>query len=557
MNRHLALGIDFGSLSGRALLVDLATGAEEGLVVCPYKHGFIEDTLPSGGVKLPPDWTLQDPADYLDVLASIPRLLAQSRADAAEVVGVGIDFTASTVLPVQADGTPLCFLPAFKSHPHAYVKAWKHHAAQPYANRISELARTRGESFLGRYGGRISSEWLLPKLMQILEEAPEVYAAMDRLIEATDWIVEQLTGQERRSSCAAGYKALWSKRDGYPARGFFASLDGRLADAVASKLSLQVYPVGSRAGSITAAASALTGLLPGTPVAVGHVDAHVTFPAAGLSRPGQLLMILGTSTCHLLLAEEEKAVPGICGAVEDGILPGYWGYEAGQPCVGDLFDWFVRRQVPPAYHEQAAERSCSIHQVLREKAMLLKPGESGLVALDWWNGNRSVLGDADLSGLLIGMTLATRPEAVYRALIEATAFGSRLIVEQFEAGGLPVREIHACGGIAARDPFLMQIYADVLRRPIRVSASRQAAALGSALYGAVAAGPERGGFADIRSAVQRVPREAGTVYEPDRSREAAYNRLFACYSQLHDWFGRGGHDIMKQLKALRLETSLP
>jgi len=268
-------------------------------------------------------------------------------------------------------------------------------------------------------------------------------------------------------------------------------------------------------------------------------------------------MILGTSTCHLLLAEEEKAVPGICGAVEDGILPGYWGYEAGQPCVGDLFDWFVRRQVPPAYHEQAAERSCSIHQVLREKAMLLKPGESGLVALDWWNGNRSVLGDADLSGLLIGMTLATRPEAIYRSLIEATAFGSRLIVEQFEAGGLPVCEIHACGGIAARDPFLMQIYADVLRRPIRVSASRQAAALGSALYGAVAAGPERGGFADIGSAVQHVPREAGTVYEPDPSREAAYNRLFACYSQLHDWFGRGGHDIMKQLKALRLETSLP
>ncbi|NLO34757.1 MAG: ribulokinase [Clostridiaceae bacterium] len=557
MERRLALGIDFGSLSGRAMLVDLATGAEAGLVVCPYQHGFIEDVLPASGAKLPPDWTLQDPADYLAVLAAVPDLLTQARADASEVVGVGIDFTASTVLPVRADGTPLSFLPAFRTHPHAYVKVWKHHAAQMYANRINELARSRGETFLSRYGGRVSSEWLLPKLMQILEEAPEVYAAMDRLVEATDWIVQQLTGQEKRSSCAAGYKALWNKREGYPAPGFFGELDGRLADVVTTKLSPHVFPVGSRAGTITAAAASLTGLLPGTPVAVGNVDAHVTFPAAGLTRPGQLLMILGTSTCHLLLGEEEKAIPGICGAVEDGILPGYWGYEAGQPCVGDLFDWFVHTQVPPSYHEEAANRACSIHQVLREKAMRLGPGESGLVALDWWNGNRSVLADADLSGLLLGMTLTTRPEAIYRALIEATAFGSRLIVGQFEAGGLPVHDIHACGGIAARDPFLMQIYADVLGRPIRVSANRQAAALGSALYGAVAAGPGRGGFPDIEAAVNSVPQVPGTVYEPDLSHRGVYEQLFACYSQLHDWFGRGGHDIMKRLKALRLEASLP
>lgn len=549
---QLALGIDFGSLSGRAVLLNTETGSLVASAVHPYAHGFIEDRLPAGKEKLPPDWTLQDPRDYLAVLEqAVPAVLRQAGASAADVIGVGIDFTASTVLPVTQDGTPLCFLPDFRTRPHAYVKAWKHHAAQPEADRLNEIASARKEPFLSRYGGKVSAEWLFPKLWQILNEAPDVYQAMDRFMEATDWIVLQLTGRERRSSCAAGYKALWSRRQGYPPDDFFKALDPRLERVVDEKLSRQIWPIGDKAGEITPQAARLTGLLPGTAVAVGLVDAHVAAPAAGITDAGQLLMILGTSTCHMLLGRDEIPVPGICGVVEDGVLPGYFAYEAGQNCVGDLFDWFVKNNVPPAYHQEAVAQGESIHKVLREKVMRQKPGASGLLALDWWNGNRSVLVDGDLTGLLLGLTPATRPEEIYRALIEATAFGTRVILENFVSSGLPVDSLQACGGIADRDPFLMQIYADVTGREIRVSASRQTMAVGSALYGAVAAGQARGGFAGIREATGIISRVNDIIYRPIAENAAIYAKLYVEYRLLHDYFGRDGTVVMKRLKAMR------
>lgn len=552
MSRKLALGVDFGSLSGRALLVDVATGEEVASAVHAYAHGFIEEKLPATGEQLPPDWTLQDPQDYLDVLAAtIPMALAQAGASAADVIGVGIDFTACTVLPIDQNGTPLCFLPEWRGNKHAYVKKWKHHAAQDEANKLNAIAAERGEGFLARYGGKISSEWLMPKLWQILDEAPEVYEAMDRFIEATDWIVLQLTGQERRSSCTAGYKALWNKKLGYPDSDFYKALDPRLEKVVDEKLSRDIYPIGSKAGEITQAAAELTGLLPGTAVAVGNVDAHVAVPAVGITDAGQMLMIMGTSTCHVLLGREEVNVPGMCGVVEDGVLPGFLGYEAGQSCVGDHFDWFVRQCVPPAYHREAAERSISIHRVLREKAMLQKPGESGLLALDWWNGNRSVLVDVDLTGMMVGMTLATKPEEIYRALIEATAYGTRMIIETFEESQVPIRELFACGGIAAKDPFMMQIYADVTRREIRISDSMQTVALGAAMFGAVAAGKNRGGYDSIFDAARTMPRLKEEVYRPNLEHAAAYDQLYAEYKILHDYFGRGANDVMKRLKAIK------
>jgi L-ribulokinase len=553
MARKLALGVDFGSLSGRALLIDVSTGEEVASVVSNYTHGFIEEQLPASGEVLPPDWTLQDPQDYLDVLAEIiPAVLLSSGATASDIIGVGVDFTACTVMPILSDGTPLCFLPDFRSNKHAYVKKWKHHAAQDEANRLNEIAQSRGEAFLARYGGKISSEWLVPKAWQILDEAPEVYAAMDRLIEATDWIVMQLTGQERRSSCTAGYKALWNKRLGYPDNAFFRALDPRLEHLVDDKLSREIWPIGSKAGEITPQAAALTGLLPGTAVAVGNVDAHVAVPAVGITQAGQMLMIMGTSTCHIVLGQEEINVPGMCGVVEDGVVPGFLGYEAGQSCVGDHFDWFVRQAVPPAYHQEAAERKISIHKVLREKAMRLAPGESGLLALDWWNGNRSVLVDVDLTGLILGLTLATKPEEIYRALIEATAYGTRMIIETFEHSGLPIDELFACGGIAAKDPFMMQIYADVTRREIRISDSAQTVALGAAMFGAVAAGSARGGFDSIIDAARVIPRLRDEVFRPDPAHADRYDQLYAEYRILHDTFGRGANDVMKRLKAIRL-----
>ena len=547
-----AIGVDFGTLSGRAVLVDVATGEEVATAVYEYSNGVIDRELPGTGTPLPPDTALQDPADYLRTFeVTIPQVLKESGVSPEQVIGIGIDFTACTMLPTKADGTPLCFLEEYRANPHSWVKLWKHHAAQPHANRLNAIARERGETFLGRYGGKISSEWFFPKAWQILEEAPEIYEAADRLIEAADWVVWQLTGVETRNACTAGYKAIWSKREGFPSREFFAALDPRLADIVDTKMSRVILPQGARAGGVTPGMAAKLGLRPGTAVAVANVDAHVSVPAATVVTPNKMVMVMGTSTCHLVLGEEQVEVEGMCGVVEDGILPGYYGYEAGQSAVGDIFGWYVEHGVPGSYAEEARRRGMNVHQLLEEKASRLEPGESGLLALDWWNGNRSVLVDADLTGMILGMTLSTRPEEIYRALIEATAYGTKVIIDAFEARGLAIEELYACGGLPERNRLLMQIYADVTGRTIRVARSGQAPALGSAMFGAVAAGPEAGGYGTITEAAARMAGLKDVVYRPDPARVAVYAELYREYVQLHDYFGRGANDVMKRLKAMR------
>ncbi|MFO7254783.1 MULTISPECIES: ribulokinase [Limnochorda] len=546
------IGIDFGTLSGRAVLVDVATGEEVATAVYEYANGVIDRELPGLGVPLPPDTALQDPADYLRTLeVTIPQVLRESGVAPEQVIGIGIDFTACTMLPVKADGTPLCFLEEYRANPHSWVKLWKHHSAQPYANRLNAIARERGETFLGRYGGKISSEWFFPKAWQILDEAPAIYEAADRLIEATDWVIWQLTGVETRNACTAGYKAIWSKREGFPSREFFAALDPRLADIVDEKMSRTILPQGSRAGGLTPAMAEKLGLKPGTAVAVGNVDAHVAVPATTVVTPNKMVMVMGTSICHLVLGEAQVEVEGMCGVVEDGILPGFYGYEAGQSAVGDIFGWYVAQGVPASATEEARRRGISVHQLLEEKASRLQPGESGLLALDWWNGNRSVLVDADLTGLMVGLTLSTTPEEIYRALIEATAFGTRVIIDAFEARGLAIEELYACGGLPERNQLLMQIYADVTGRTIKVARSSQAPALGAAMFGAVAAGPEAGGYRTITEAAERMAGLKDVVYRPDRERQAVYEELYREYVQLHDHFGRGANDVMKRLKAMR------
>ncbi|MEG1158517.1 MAG: ribulokinase, partial [Christensenellaceae bacterium] len=340
-----SIGIDYGTLSGRALLVDVATGEEIATSVLDYPHAVMDENLPSGK-KLRADFALQHPQDYIDVIAyTIPKVIKESGISAQDIIGVGVDFTACTVLPVKADGTPMCFLEAYQDEPHAYVKLWKHHAAQDKANEINAMAEKMGEKWLARYGGKISSEWLFPKAWQILDENPQLYSECDRIIEATDWLVWQLTGKETRNSCTAGYKAMWHKQEGYPSKEFFAALDARLKDIVDEKLSRDIIPLGQSAGGITKKMSEMTGLVEGTPVAVGNVDAHVCVPAVKIDGAGKMLAIMGTSTCHMLLGKKEQVVPGICGYVEDGILPGFVGYEAGQSCVGDHFEWFVKNCV--------------------------------------------------------------------------------------------------------------------------------------------------------------------------------------------------------------------
>ncbi len=558
MSAHkYAIGVDFGTESGRAVLVATRTGEEIASSVYPYQNGVIDRALPleNDTVELDPEWALQDPEDYIRTLqCTIPAVLNKAGVKAANVIGIGIDFTACTMLPTQNNGTPLCMVPEFRRNPHAWVKLWKHHAAQPEADIINTAARERNENWLDRYGGKISSEWFFSKAFQILDEAPEIYAAADRLIEAADWVIWQLTGQEKRNSCTAGYKAMWSKREGYPPNDYFASLDPRLKNVIDSKMSRNIYPIGDKAGELTAQAAQWTGLQEGTAVAIANVDAHVSVPAASVTETGRMVMIMGTSICHMLLGEEERNVEGMCGVVEDGIIPGLFGYEAGQSGVGDIFAWFINNCIPEEYHQEAQQRSLGIHQLLEEKAVRQKPGAHGLLALDWWNGNRSVLVDVDLSGLLIGATLRTKPEDIYRALIESTAYGTRVIIEAFEKNGVNVNELVACGGLPEKNKMLMQIYADVTGRDFKVSASQQTPALGSAMFGAVAAGRQAGGYESIFDAAKHMARLKNEVYRPNPACQKIYDQLYAEYLRLYDYFGRGGNTVMKTLKRIRDEA---
>jgi L-ribulokinase len=548
------IGVDFGTESGRAVVIDTRDGRELGSSVYVYANGVIDEALPAPDedVRLAPEWALQDPDDYIRTFQqAVPAAVAAARIDPAEVVGVGTDFTGCTMLPTKADGTPLATLEAFRREPHAWVKLWKHHAAQPEADLINATARERGEPWLDNYGGKISSEWFYSKALQILDEAPHIYQEADRLIEAGDWVVWRLTGVETRNSCTAGYKAIWSKQDGFPSSDYFSALDPRLADIVDTKMTPHITSVGETAGTLTEEAAAWTGLQPGTPVSVPNMDAHASVPASTVTEAGRMVMVMGTSTCHLVLGEKTARVEGMCGVVEDGIVPGLFGFEAGQSGVGDIFAWFVDNLVPAEYFEQADREGIDVHAVLEREAAKLAPGQSGLVALDWMNGNRSVLVDVDLSGLILGATLATKAPEIYRALIEATAFGTRMIIESFEGSGVPVNDIVACGGLPDKNKLLMQIYADVTNREFSVAASTQTPALGSSMWAAVAAGSAGGGYDTIQDASAAMARLRDDHYSPDPAASAVYDELYAEYKQLHDYFGRGANDAMKRLRAIR------
>lgn len=554
MGKKYSLGLDYGTQSGRAVLVDVLNGDVVAQATKMYTHGVMEEYLPDG-TRLEPDWALEDPADYLEVLyETIPAVLKESGVPAEDVIGMSIDFTACTMLPIDKEGMPLSFHEDLKGNPHAWLKLWKHHAAQYEATKLNKTAEEMGEDFLARYGGKISSEWMIPKIMQILDEAPEIYEQTDRFMEAADWVTMQLTGADVRNSCTAGYKGLWNKRKGYPSKEFFKALDPRLENLIEDKFSPDILPQGAKAGELTAEMASRTGLCPGTAVAVGNVDAHVAVPAVGITEPNKMLMIIGTSTCDIMCSTEEKIVPGMCGVVEDGVLPGYFGYEAGQSCVGDHFEWFVKNCVPESYYAEAKEQGVSIHQLLTEKASRLKVGESGLLALDWWNGNRSCLVDVDLTGMMLGMTLTTKPEEMYRALIEATAYGKNMIIQTFEESGVPVDQLYACGGISKKNPMMMQIYADVTNREIFIGASDQSPALGAAMFGAVAAGAAKGGYDSIFDAAKVMGKVEEKTYKPIPENVEAYKKLYEEFRILHDYFGRGGNDVMKRLKKIKAEA---
>ena len=534
-----AIGVDFGTESGRALLLDLRTGEEAAVSEVRYAHGAIDRELPSTGEQLPPDWALQDPDDWVAVLeTAIPAVLEQVPPARDAVVGLGVDFTSCTVLPVTPEGTPLCTLEAFSEHRHAWPKLWKHHAAQAIADRLNEVALARGESFLTRYGGRISSEWYFPKLIELWREDRAVYDAAHGFIEATDWVVWHLTGNERRNSCTAGYKALWSQEEGLPSADYFeAAYPGFTRPQ--EKLGTEFAPLGTCAGTLRPQVAARLGLPSSVAVAVGNVDSFVSVPGAGVEQPGTFVMVVGTSICDLVIDHDEVRLPGITGVVRDGILPGFYGYEAGQAAVGDMLAWFIETLAPPDAEYAALEQAVAA----------IAPGATGLVALDWWNGNRTILADADLSGAILGLTLQTTREQIYRALLESIAFGNRRIIENFQEHGLKLNEIVACGGIAEKSPLTMQLLADTSGLRVSVPDSTQIPARGAALFGAVAAGA----FPDIAGAIAATRPQTARSYAPDTAAKAIYDEVYAIYCSLYERLGRTDVELLHGLKRIYTE----
>jgi len=534
-----AIGLDFGTESGRAALVDLSGGQVLATSVVRYPSAVIDETLPSTGEQLPPDWALQDPDDWVKVVEkAVPDVVKQAGVEAEEVVGLGVDFTSCTVLPVTSQGVPLCTLEEWRSRRHAWPKLWKHHAAQPVADRLNEVALQRGDAFLERYGGRISSEWYFPKLIEVWLEDREVYDECDGFIEATDWIVWWLSGVECRQTATAGFKAMWSPADGLPPTEYFeAAYPG--FDKPGEKLGDTFVPLGSKAGTLRSEVAKKLKLSESTAVAVGNVDAWVSVPGVGVEDPGTFVIVIGTSICDMIVHPEEVRLPGITGVVKDGILPGLYGYEAGQAAVGDMLAWFVDRLVMDS----------GSYGALEEAAAKLEPGETGLVALDWWNGNRTILADADLTGAIFGLGLHTSREQIYRALLESIAFGSRRIMDNFEEHGLVLSEIVACGGIAERSPLMMQLLADTSGRRVHVPEVQEIPARGAALFGAVAAGV----WDDIGSAIEATRPKRVRTYEPDLEAKKTYDRVYEIYRALYERLGRTEVRLMHDLKRIRTE----
>lgn len=517
----LALGLDFGTESVRALLVD-TRGRERGVAVAKYRHGQITNTLPGTGEKLPPDFAFQHPQDWLDSAARATRAALRSGgAKPRNVCGIGVDFTSCTMLPALADGTPLCLTERWAGEKFAWPKLWKHHGAKTQTDRLNALARERREPWLARYGGIVGLEWFFPKMIETLDRAPRVFDATQVWLEAGDWFVWQLTGQLVRSTCQAGYKGLWSREDGFPSTAFLKALHPKLEHVVAQKMSGAFRAPGEAAGELTPTMAKSFGLAPGTPVSTAIIDAHAGVPGAGAAEPDTLVMVMGTSSCHMLNSTVNKPVPGVAGIVRDGILPGYYGYETGQAAVGDAFEW-TRRLLGGLRFDDLSERAAAI-----------APGSAGVRCVDWFNGCRTPLMDGSLTGAFTGLALHHTPAHVFRSVLEASACGLRWIVDTLREGGVPVRRFVASGGLSHHSPLFLQMCADVLGECIAVPPSKQGPALGAAILGALAARA----FPDATSAIRAMA--GGTkprIVTPRTSATRAYDRVYSDYRKLTDTY---------------------
>lgn len=543
--KKYVIGVDYGTLSARAIVVERATGRTLGECTFVYPHGVMDQTLPDGTPLNGFDWALAHPADYLEALRTIiPGAVRNADISSKEVGALAIAATACTLLPVDAALAPLCTRPEFANHPHAYLKLWKHHRAQAYADRMTEIAQAMDPSILDCYGGRISSEWAIPKSMEIYYEDPAVYSAADRFMQVSDWLTACLTGNaELQNGSIAQYKAMWSRRNGRPSEAYFTRISKEIPEIIHSKLRGQMLMAGECAGNLCRSAAEALGLSEETVVAMAHTDAHSGALGVGACDDGDYVFIIGTSSCGHLITKQTAFVPGVTGALSDGLLPGFTCYSAGQACVGDMLDWFITRAIPENYTAFAQKHGKNLHQTLEEMAAAQAPGECGLVALDWFNGNRSTLTNANLSGLLLGLTMETKPEDIYRALLDSISFGHREIVDNFLKHGLEIRRIILCGGIAHKNRLLLQIMADVLNRPLDVSSEPQATALGAAICAAAAM--EKIPLAD---AIRRMRCGVRETIFPNPENAMRYEDIYGIYHQLYNFFGRERPDLMASLR---------
>lgn len=549
--KKYALGLDYGTLSVRVLFLDLETGEEAATAVYEYPHGIMTNALPDG-TPLPAQFALEHPMDFICGMQTvIQQGMTQLKIAPEQIAGIGLDVTSSTVLPVDESGWPLCLQDRFSSHPHAWMKLWKHHGANEIARHLTEVAKQRGEPWLTYYGDYVCSEFLICKAVELAVNAPEIFECTHSFVEAADWLVWLLTGNPVRSISMAGCTGYYRMDSGYPSRDFFKAAYPE-AENVPDKLQGTMLPLGTCAGYLTKYWAEKLGLDPGTPVGIGTLDSHIGVIGCGASRPGDMVAVIGTSACTMLNAREEDIVPGIYLGAQDANLPGLYGYEGSQNCVGDMLGWFVDNCVSHKAYAQAQAEGLDIHSYLIKKAENLHPGESGLIALDWFNGNRTPLMDLSLTGCLVGLNIHTQPEEIYRALMEGAAFGFRRIIELFERSGKPVHRIIAGGGIPTKNPLMMQIYADVCGKTIQICHSSQASALGSAILGAAAAGEKVTGCKDIPQLMDKYVKLSATVYSPNGAHKAVYDRLYAQYLRLSDTMAAQG-SVCRQLQKIKQE----
>jgi L-ribulokinase len=557
MGRNYVFGFDFGTLSCRLVALELKSGDVAGSLEFEYPHGVISKTLPGTDISLLPEWCLQHPADWLDACTTLSRkMLEKTGIDGHEVKSIGIDFTSCTLVPVMADGSVLCMKEQYKNRPHAWPKLWKHHAAQEYAEVMETWAKQHTTWIKDYFGNNVSSEWAFPKILQIVKEDYGCYIATDLYMEAVDWLPFVLSGNITRCTATLGVNAFWVKGKGYPEAIFFRAMDPRFADVVAEKMKGQEVLVGQAVGTLKPEMAVLMGLTPETVICSGHSDGAVAGCGAGATESGDMLLVMGTSTCHQMIYKDYHAFDGVCAIAGDGMVPGYYGYESGQPASGDIFQWYVENCLVKEYAEEAAGRGISSLRLMDEKAAMLKPGESGLLALDWLNGNRSILANYNLSGLIVGLTLATKPEEIYRALVESNLFGSRKIIENYRKNGITINRIFAVGSLATKSPFVMQLLADILGDDIIVPEVENVPAMGSAICAAAALSVEEGGFATVQEAATALIPKNCLVYKPKIENHRTYDELFSYYNKLHDYFGPDD-SFMKGLKKIRNQVKLP